>query len=178
MSYFNEMVKAMNYLSKKKDTIFIGQATKYPGTIMSKTLVNIDKKKIIEFPVAEEMQMGASLGLSLQGKFPISIYPRLNFLLLAINQLVNHIDKFKIMTDGYYKNNFIIRTSIGSERPLHPHVQHIGDMSKSIKLLCPNINVIVLKEPNQIFDAFKNAYKNIENKGTILIEYGDYFNEK
>ena len=60
MSYFNEMVKAMNYLSKKKDTIFIGQATKYPGTIMSKTLENIDKKKIIEFPVAEEMQMGAT----------------------------------------------------------------------------------------------------------------------
>ena len=45
MSYFNEMVKAMNYLSKKKDTIFIGQATKYPGTIMSKTLESIDKKK-------------------------------------------------------------------------------------------------------------------------------------
>ena len=48
---------------------------------------------MIELPVAEEMQMGMSFGMSLDGTIPISIYPRWNFLLCAINQLVNHLDK-------------------------------------------------------------------------------------
>ena len=37
--------------------------------------------------------MGMTIGLLMAGKIPVSIYPRWNFLLLAINQLVNHLDK-------------------------------------------------------------------------------------
>ena len=56
--------KSMEYLRKKKDTIFIGQAVEVPGTAMSNTLKNINKKKLLELPVAEEMQMGMTLGIS------------------------------------------------------------------------------------------------------------------
>ena len=42
---------------------------------------SVDKNKLYELPVAEEMQMGMTLGLSLLGKTPISIYPRWNFCL-------------------------------------------------------------------------------------------------
>ena len=48
--------------------------------------------QLVELPVAEEMQMGMSLGLALDGKVPISIFPRWNFLLCGMNQLVYHID--------------------------------------------------------------------------------------
>ena len=107
----------MSYLSGKRNTLFIGQAIEYPGTAMTNTLVNVDKKKKIELPVAEEMQMGMTLGMLMEGFVPISIYPRWNFLLLAINQLVNHLDKFNEMTENSYKSKAIIRTSIGSIRP-------------------------------------------------------------
>ena len=134
-----------------KDTIFIGQAVEVPGTAMSNTLKNVNKKKLIELPVAEEMQMGMTLGFMLDGKTPISIYPRFNFLLSSINQLVNHLDKFKEMTGG--KNSkAIIRTSIGSIIPLHPQCQHVGDFSKEIKSLCKNINVVKLDNPKKIFN--------------------------
>ncbi len=84
----------MEYLAKDKKTIFIGQAVEVPGTSMSNTLKSINKKKLLELPVAEEMQMGITLGLAMDGNIPISIYPRWNFLLYAVNQLINHIDKF------------------------------------------------------------------------------------
>ena len=90
MRYFNELKKSMNYLGRKKDTIFIGQAVEVPGTAMSNTLKDIKKGKLLELPVTEEMQMGMSLGMALEGYLPITIYPRWNFLLLATNQLVNH----------------------------------------------------------------------------------------
>ena len=88
----------MEYLGKQRNTIFIGQAVEVAGTAMSNTLKNINKKKLIELPVAEEMQMGMTLGLAMDNNVPISIFPRWNFLLYGINQLINHIDKFKIMT--------------------------------------------------------------------------------
>ena len=121
----------MDFLGTKKETIFIGQAVEVPGTAMSNTLKNVPKKKLLELPVAEEMQMGMSLGLAMDGNIPISIFPRWNFLLYGINQLVNHIDKFKIMAGDKIKPKIIIRTSIGSQRPLHPQYQHIGDFSVS-----------------------------------------------
>ena len=98
MKYFDELKKSMDFLSKQKNTIFLGQAVEYPGTAMFNTLKNINHNKKIEFPVSEEMQMGVTLGMSMTGHVPISIYPRWNFMLLATNQLVNHIDKFNLMT--------------------------------------------------------------------------------
>lgn len=168
----------MSYLSGKRNTLFIGQAIEYPGTAMTNTLVNVDKKKKIELPVAEEMQMGMTLGMLMEGFVPISIYPRWNFLLLAINQLVNHLDKFNEMTENSYKSKAIIRTSIGSIRPLNPQSQHVGDFTNSILKMCKNIEVIKLREPDQIFPAYKKAYERKDNKSSIIIEYGDYYNEK
>jgi len=168
----------MNFLGKQKNTFFIGQAVSEPGTAMSNTLKDIKKSKKIELPVAEEMQMGMTIGMLMTGLVPVSIYPRWNFLLLAINQLVNHLDKLKVMTNGKYKSKAIIRTSIGSERPLHPQFQHIGDYTESIKKMCKNINVVRLDDPDQIYREYKKAYLRRDGTSTILVEYGDYYNEK
>ena len=40
----------------------------------------------------------------MSGKIPVSIFPRWNFLLLAINQLVNHLDKLNEMTNNKYNS--------------------------------------------------------------------------
>ena len=168
----------MNYLGNKKDTIFIGQAVEVSGTAMSNTLKDIKKNKLLELPVAEDMQMGMTLGLSMEKNIPISIFPRWNFLLYGMNQLINHIDKFKVMCGNEITPQIIIRTSIGSQRPLHPQYQHIGDFSAAIQKMCTTIEIIKLKEPKDIFPAYKKAYKRKDGVNTILVEHGDYYNEK
>jgi pyruvate/2-oxoglutarate/acetoin dehydrogenase E1 component len=178
MKYFKELKKSMNYLGNKKDTIFIGQAVEVPGTAMSNTLKDIKKNKLLELPVAEDMQMGMTLGLSMEKNIPISIFPRWNFLLYGMNQLINHIDKFKVMCGNQITPKIIIRTSIGSQRPLHPQHQHIGDFSVAIQKMCTTIEIIKLKEPKDIFPAYKKAYKRKDGVNTILVEYGDYYSEK
>ena len=120
MKYFDEMKSSMEWLARDPRTVFIGQAVEVPGTAMSNTVKDIPIARRIELPVAEELQMGMSIGLALQGQVPVSIYPRWNFLLLAANQLVNHLDKIGVMSNGGYQPRVIIRTSIGSQRPLHP----------------------------------------------------------
>ena len=178
MKYFDELKRSMEYLASKKDTLFIGQAVEVPGTAMSNTLKNVNKKKLLELPVAEDMQMGMTLGLAMDKNVPISIYPRWNFLLYGINQLINHIDKFKVMCGNEIKPKIIIRTGIGSQRPLHPQFQHIGDFSDSIQKMCTSIEVIRLNNPKQIFPAYKKAYERKDGINTIIVEYGDFYNEK
>ena len=145
---------------------------------MSNTIIDIPLEKRLELPVAEEMQMGMTLGLGLQGLIPVSIYPRWNFLLLAINQLINHIDKIDIMSGGGYRPKLIIRTGIGSERPLHPQHQHVGDFTDAIRHMCTTIEVLRLEEPEDIFPSYEKALKREDRRNTILVEYGDYYNEK
>ena len=72
----------------------------------------------------------------------------------------------------------IIRTSIGSQRPLHPQFQHIGDFSDAIQKMCTTVEVIKLKETSDIFRAYKKAYERNDGKNTIVVEYGDYYSEK
>lgn len=178
MRYFDELQRSMEWLAENEDTIFIGQAVACPGTAMSNTLQNVEGSKLLELPVAEEMQMGMTLGLALNNKIPISIFPRWNFLLCGMNQLVNHIDKAGIMMGGAFKNKLIIRTGIGSQRPLNPQCQHIGDFTEAVRLMCNNIEVIRLEEADDIFPAYEKAFYRTDQKATICVEYGDFYNEK
>ena len=178
MKYFDELKRSMNYLAKNDKTVFLGQAVRVPGTAMSNTLKEIKNNKLIELPVAEEMQMGMTNGLALNGFIPISIFPRWNFLLLAMNQLINHLDKIKKMSNDTYKTKVIVRTGIGSVRPLHPQFQHVGDFTEAVRKMCTTIEIIRLEEPEDIFPAYKKALSRKDGKSTIVVEYGDYYNEK
>ena len=176
--YFDELKRSMDYLASKQDTVFMGQAVEYAGTAMTNTLKDIDKSKLIEMPVNEDMQLGISNGMALNGFVPISIFPRWNFLLLATNQIVNHLDKISLYSHGEYKPKVIVRTGIGSVRPLHPQHQHVGDYTDAFRIMCPNMEIIRLDEPEQIFEAYQKAYERDDGKSTIIVEYGDYYNEK
>lgn len=174
MKYFDELKRAMDWLGQQPKTIFIGQAVGYPGTAMYGTLQNVSMEQRIEMPVAEEFQMGVATGLALDGFVPISIFPRWNFLILAVNQLVNHLDKFPIISD--YKPKVIIRTGIGSERPLDPQWQHKGDFTDAMRLMLKTVKVVRLDEPEQIVPAYQAAYAS--DGSTILCEVSDFINEK
>ena len=176
--YFDELKRAMDYLGEQENTIFLGQAVEYKGTAMTNTLKDVSRDKLIEMPVSEEMQMGITNGLAVGGKVPISVYPRWNFLILAINQLVNHLDRLKEYSHNEYAPKVIIRVGIGSERPLHPQAQHVGDFTEGFRKILNNIEVIRLDEPEDIFPAYHKAYNRTDGKITLIVEYGDYYGEK
>ena len=178
MKYFDELKRAMEYLASYESVVFLGQAVKVAGTGMSNTLKDISQDKRIELPVCEDMQMGITNGLAMNGFIPVTLFPRWNFLMLATNQIVNHLDKIPIMTQYKVEPKVIIRTSVGSERPLHPQHQHVGDFTEGYRKLLSNIEIIRLEEPDEIFPAYQRALHREDSKCTILVEYGDYYNEK
>ena len=177
-TYKSELIKAMKFLAKDKKTIFLGQSVAYPGNSMFNTLVGISDKKKIELPVFEEVQMGMSIGLAMEGYLPVTCYPRFDFLLLAMNQLINHLDKIRTMSGGDFKLKVIIRTAIGAKKPLDGGPQHTQDYTYSLKKMCKEIKVIKLNNTNKIFDTYKKIYNDKNNFSYIVIEDGDKFNKE
>ena len=83
-----------------------------------------------------------------------------------------------LMSNGAYRPKAIIRTGIGSERPLHPQFQHVGDFTTAIRAMCTTIEVIRVDEPADIFPAYQKALLRDDGRSTIVVEYGDYYGEK
>jgi pyruvate/2-oxoglutarate/acetoin dehydrogenase E1 component len=167
------LTNAMTELAKLDDTIFIGQQIVYAGNPMSTTLGEVPKEKMIEVPVMEETQMGMSLGLAITGKTVISFYPRWDFLISAANQLINHVDKFELMTGK--KVNIFIRVGKGADVPLDPGHQHKANYINEFKTMCPNIEIHELKTSTDVELTYKYI---MENGGIhILAEYPQLYNK-
>jgi pyruvate/2-oxoglutarate/acetoin dehydrogenase E1 component len=169
--YKDSLTEAMTFLGEQDNTIFIGQQIIYAGNPMSTTLGGVDKIKMIELPVMEETQMGMSLGLAMTGKTVITFYPRWDFIILAANQLINHVDKFELMTGK--QANLLIRLGKGSDKPLDPGHQHKGNYLEQFKEMCPHISFYDLTSANNIVDSYKSAYG--QGGVHVLVEYPELY---
>jgi pyruvate/2-oxoglutarate/acetoin dehydrogenase E1 component len=178
MKYKEELTRAMEWLGSKDDTLFLGQACRVSGHSISSTLINVPMEKRIELPVFEETQLGISTGMSLMGYTTITVYPRFDFLILALNQLVNHLDKIEEMSKGDMKPRVIIRVSVGSKNPIDAGPQHTQDHTEAIKNMLTNVNVVTLDKPEDVFPAFKEAYERKDSKPTLIVEYGEFYGSK
>jgi pyruvate/2-oxoglutarate/acetoin dehydrogenase E1 component len=174
MTYREELTRAMTWLGGDPRTVFLGQAVAYPGTAMTGTLDGVPDGQKMEMPVCEDMQAGIATGLAIGGFIPVSIFPRWNFMLLATNQIVNHLDKIPLFSE--YRPRVIIRVGVGSERPLFPGHQHIGNYAAAFRDMCETVTVKDLTNASQIFPAYQEA---MDRRGsTILVEHSDFYDER
>ena len=165
MNYQKELCEAMQELATDDRVVFLGQGCRDAGTFMSTTIQGVQLDKRIELPVAEEMQLGMSIGMALAGYIPVSVYPRWQFFLLAANQAVNHLNVMQ--------PHVIVRVGVGSTTPLDPGPQHRGDLTEAFRLLMPNTTIVRLENAEQIVPEYRNA---IERNGpTILVEIADLY---
>jgi len=179
MKYFDELKKAMSLLADNPKTLFIGQAVEYEGTGLFESIKHIPQNKKMELPVAEYFQSGLANGIAIEGGIiPISIFPRWNFLLMATDQIVNHLDKFITMSEGRCTPKVIIRVAVGSEYPIDPQCQHKGNFSSAFRSMCKTIDIIELNEPEEIVPAYLKALNREDGRSTILVEFADYSKKK
>jgi len=174
MMYKDSLTNMMTKLGEMDNTVFLGQQILFPGNPMSGTLINVPKEKMIELPVMEDSQMGMSLGMAMAGKFVITFYPRWDFLICAANQLVNHVDKIELMSNGQWKPNMIIRVAKGSEIPLNPGPQHRGNYFNEFQSITQTIKFFDCLT----VDDIENAYNHAINEGgiTLINEYPEKYN--
>ena len=152
MSYFDALTSSMAKLAKHPKTLFVGQGVRYDGQRMHASFKDVPMSRRIELPVAEDFQMGFCTGLALEGYIPVCIYPRIDFLLLAANQLVNHLDKI----EGFAPK-VIVRVAVGTDKPLNPGPQHTQDHTEAFKLMLKTVRVWSLESDEDIIPSYQAA---------------------
>ncbi len=154
----------MEELSKDPNVIFIGYNLKY-GSKNYNCLKDVSSEKILEMPVAENLMTGIAIGMSLEGFKPVLIFERHDFMLLALDQIVNHLDKIEKMSEGQFKPTVIIRAIVGGTKPFNPDEVHKQDFTEIFKKIC---NFPVKRYKKGIYlEALKN------NQTIMGIEYRD-----
>ncbi len=175
MTYYDALTEAMTTLGREPKAIFLGQGVTLNGNQLSDSLAGVSRSKRLEFPVAEELQLGTALGLALQGFLPICIFPRWNFMLRAADQLVNHLDRLPIYSAGGYKPRVIIRTAVPSTTPFDPQSQHDDDFSEPFDRMLRTVKVVRLREPWMVTKLYAEAAAHAGS--SIMVEYGSKYRE-
>jgi pyruvate/2-oxoglutarate/acetoin dehydrogenase E1 component len=171
MTYFDELCRAMEMIAEHPRSIFLGQAVAEKGTGMTASFAKVPREKLLELPVFEDCQLGMSIGLALDGMLPVSVFPRWNFLLLAANQLVNHLDKLPMYSD--YNPKVIVRVAVGTSTPLDPGPQHLGDLSGAFRRMLRTVAVVQLRHPHHIMQCYDAAVR--RDGSTVLVEYPELY---
>lgn len=159
--YKKAIHEEMLRLAENDKVVFIGQQVN-PEDFYG-TLDGIPHSRRIEMPVAEELQAGMCLGMSLMGTIPVCIYQRMDFLLRAADQIVNHLDLTTRMSQGLYVPHVILRTTIGATSPLNLGPQHNKDLTEAFRQLV-SFPVYKATTPEEVHRAYE-----IAQRQTILI---------
>lgn len=178
MKYFDELKRTMEWVAQQPRTLFVGQTVAGPGTFMFQTLRDVSPEKTLEMPINESFQMQFSIGLALAGYIPISVYPRQNFLLIATADMVNTLDKIPAISSNRILPKVIIRVASGPDAPVHPGHQHVGNYAQGFRKMFSWIEVVELDEPEDIFPVYKHAIERQDNKSMLIIEHGNFYNQK
>jgi pyruvate/2-oxoglutarate/acetoin dehydrogenase E1 component len=125
MSYKSEVIRGMQLLAQQPNVVFVGQGVAIRANCLYEQLEGVPMERRLEVPVFENTQLGMCLGMALTGLLPVCLFPRTNFLLCAVDQLVNHLDKWEQMTGKPAR--VIIKTMSGATSPLDPGPQHSGE---------------------------------------------------
>lgn len=172
MNYKKTIKKEMEKLAKQKEVVFIGYNLRFGSRIYG-TLENVPKRKCLEMPVAENLMSGIAIGMALGGYKPVLIFERHDFMLNAMDSLVNHLDKIELMSNGQYVPIVLIRAIVGNDKPIDPGPQHVQDFTKAFKEML-TFPVYDLKNTEDVKDRYKEARE--FNQSMMLVERKELYN--
>jgi pyruvate/2-oxoglutarate/acetoin dehydrogenase E1 component len=103
-TYAAGILEAYDYLlSNHKEFFIIGQGLWSPWYVGA-TMTDLDKKygkdRVIDCPISELATTGATVGAAICGYKPMIVHPRVDFMLLAVDQIVTQAAKWRHMFGG------------------------------------------------------------------------------
>ena len=99
----------------------------YVGNSMRDLDKKFGKERVIDTPVSELATTGAAVGAALNGYRPIVVHPRMDFMILAADQIVNQAAKWRHMLGGKVSPTVTIRAIInrgGEQGAQHSQALH------------------------------------------------------
>ncbi len=134
----------------------------YAGTSMQDLDKDFGRHRVIDSPVSENAATGAALGAALAGMRPVVFHPRMDFMLLAVDQIVNQAANWFYMSGGQVCAPLTIRATInrgGEQAAQHSQSVHAWFMH------VPGLKVVM---PSTPYDAKGLLMSSIQDDNPVL----------
>lgn len=146
LSFFEAIREACDLeMARDKNVLLFGLDVDDPKAILGTTKGLADKygpERVFGTPLAEDAMTGAAIGMALAGLRPIHVHIRMDFVMLAMNQLVNIAAKTCSMFGGQEHVPMVVRSIIGKSwgqgaqhsQGLYPLFMHVP----GLKVVAPS----------------------------------------
>ena len=161
LKYADALFETMDSALEKSDTTFIiGQGADDHKGIFGTTIGLAEKygaERVMDTPLSEEAITGISVGASLNGMYPIMTHIRADFMLLATNQIINLIAKYRYMFGGLYTVPLLIRAIVG--RSWGQGAQHTQSL-QSLFSHIPGLTVLMPADSASVLSTYPHIIHN------------------
>jgi pyruvate/2-oxoglutarate/acetoin dehydrogenase E1 component len=168
--YTEAICEATHQLMDQDSRVFVmGLGVDDPKAILGTTKGLVDAfgpGRIFDTPLSEDAMTGAAIGAAIAGLRPIHVHIRMDFLMLAMNQLINVAAKNHYMYGGQQHVPLVVRAMIG--KSWGQGAQH----SQSLYSFFTHVPGLKVVTPSTPFDAkgcLVEAVK--DNNPVIFIEH-------
>lgn len=170
LSFSRAINDAIAHCMNEDENVFVlGLGVRDPKGVFG-TTTGLEKKfgsdRVVEMPTAENSLTGIALGSALMGMRPIMVHQRVEFSLLAIDQIVNQAAKWSYQTGGKMGAPMVIRLIVGRGWGQGPqHSQSLESWFAHI----PGLKVVVPATPQDAKGLMISSVR--DNNPVIFFEH-------
>ncbi len=136
-------------------------------------LAEFGEERVLDTPISENSIVGVAVGAAMGGLRPVAELMTVNFALLAMDQIVNHLAKIRYMFGGQASLPVVIRAPGGGGSQLA--AQHSQSL-ESYFMHCPGLYVAVPATPADAYGLLKSAIR--DNNPVMFLEHELLYNSK
>jgi len=167
LSYVEAIREALDQaLALDEHVLVMGQGVDDPLGMFGVTL-NLHKKygrdRVFDVPLSENAMTGVAIGAALTGMRPVYLHNRPDFLLLAMDQIVNHASKWGYMFGGQVRVPMVIWAAVG--RGWGSAAQH----SQALHGLFMHVPGLSLVMPSTPYDAKGLLITSIADNNPVIV---------
>ena len=152
-------------LGRDSRVVLIGEGVPDPKNIFGSTVGLREKygsRRVFDMPLAENGVTGICIGAAMTGLRPVMIHQRIDFSLLALDQIINNAAKWSYMFNGVVSIPLVIRVIVGRGWGQGP--QH----SQSLQAIFAQIHGLKVVMPTTAKDAKGMMLATIEDENPVI----------
>ncbi|MSM41588.1 MAG: alpha-ketoacid dehydrogenase subunit beta [Geobacter sp.] len=136
-------------------------------------LAEFGEQRVLDTPISENTIVGVAVGAAMGGLRPVAELMTVNFALLAMDQIINHMAKIRFMFGGQTFLPMVVRMPGGGGSQLG--AQHSQSL-ESYFMHCPGLRIAYPTTPADAKGLLKSAIR--DNNPVIFLEHELLYNSK
>ncbi|OGI01796.1 MAG: pyruvate dehydrogenase [Candidatus Melainabacteria bacterium GWF2_37_15] len=169
LTYREALNQALREEMRRDSRVFIigEEVAYYQGTykVTQNLLAEFGEQRVVDTPIAEEGIVGTAIGAAMTGLRPVAELMTVNFSLLAMDMIVNHAAKIRLMFNAQVDVPMVIRMPQSAGNQLG--AQH-SQLFEAYFMHCPGLRVVLPATPADAKGLLKTAIR--DNNPVIFLE--------